>query len=99
MGDFNAQIGNLHIVEPEVVGHHNISHGHNDRGKRLVEFCKQNELFVVSSKFKHHRKYTWSSARDCVRNTVDYILVRNSAMQHVSDVRTLSVPDISDNHL
>ena len=76
MGDFNAKIGNLHTVEPEVVGpHNNISRGHIDRGKQLVAFSKQNELFVANSKFKQRRKYTWTSPGDRIHNTIDYILV------------------------
>ena len=100
MGDFNAKVGNLHLQEPSVVGpYNNIERGFNDRGKLLVSFCKQNGLVITNTRFKHRSKFTWVQPGDRIRNTVDYIMVRNSAMHHVQDARTLSTPDISDHRL
>ena len=83
MGDFNAKIGNLHLTEPEVVGpYNNIIRGNNERGKTLISFCKQNRLVVANSLFKHRNKFTWISPGDRIRNTINFIMVRKSALHH-----------------
>ena len=100
MGDFNAKVGDLHNQYPEVVGaHSNTKHGHNARGIKLVNFCMQNQLYIINTHFKHRRKYTWSSPGDRTRNTIDYILVRNKMIRKIVDAHTLSHPDISDHTL
>ena len=74
-GDFNAKVGDLHTVEPTVVGiHNNAPRGFNDRGEMLVNFCKQNDLVIANTQFQHRvgRMWTWMSPGDRVRNTIDY---------------------------
>lgn len=98
MGDFNGKVGG--IIEPSVIGHHSdVTRGHNDRGERLVAFCKQNDLFITNTCFQHRRKYTWVSPGDRVRNTIDFILTRNNMKHSIIDSATLSHPDISDHRL
>ena len=98
-GDMNCKVGGLHIEEPNVVGEHNIEHGHNDRGRTFVDFCKQNNLSTATTQFKHRRKYTWISPGDRVRNTIDFICVRKPAIKFIKDAHVLSTPDISDHRL
>ena len=59
-GDVNCKVGGLHIEEPNVVGkHNNIEQGYNDRGKTFVGFCKQNNINIANTQFKHCQKYMW----------------------------------------
>ena len=96
----NCKVGGLHIEEPNVVDkHNNIERGHNDRGKTFVDFCKQNNLSIANTQFKHRRKYTWISPGDRVRNTIDFICVRKPAMKFIKDAHVLSTPDISNHRL
>ena len=98
VGDFNSKVGGIH--EPSVIGQYsNVARGYNDRGERLVTFCKQNNLFITNTCFNHRRKFTWVSPGDRVRNTVDYIITRNNMRQFIHDSGTLSHPDISDHRL
>ncbi|CAH1277624.1 Hypp9716, partial [Branchiostoma lanceolatum] len=49
----------------------------NERGERLVEFCRDNGLFITNTAFKHRerRRYTWLSPGGRVGNQIDYILI------------------------
>ena len=98
MGDFNGKVGG--IDEPGVVGpHSNVARGYNARGERLVNFCKQNDLFITNTCFQHRRKYTWISPGDRVKNTIDYILTRKNMRFTITDSCTVAHPDISDHRL
>ena len=95
MGDFNAKVRG--IEQQDVIGKYsNLQRGSNDRGERLVSFCKQNTLVITNTLFKHRSKWTWSSPGDRVHNTIDYILIRQATMKSVIDTHVLSHPDISD---
>ena len=98
MGDFNAKV--CEIDEPEVIGaHSNVSRGYNAR-ERLVEFCKQNELFITNTFcFQHRSKYTWTSPGESVRNTIDFILTCKNSRHIVCDSGTVAHPDVSDHRL
>ena len=68
----------------------------NEKGERLVEFCRQRKLVVTNACFtqeKRHR-YTWKQQGDTQRYQLDYILVRqrfrNSVKMHVvTQIQTL----------
>ena len=51
---------------------------------------------ITNTFFKHRRQWTWTSPGDKVRNTVDYILTRQSSQPNIIDAHVLSNPDISD---
>ena len=95
MGDFNAKVGA--IDEPGVIGNHsNIKRGNNERGEKLVSFCLQNSLMITNTFFKHRRQHTWTSPDGKTKNTVDYIMLRQSARKKVLDSHVLNHPCISD---
>ena len=99
-GDMNCKVGGLHIEEPNVVGkHNNIKRGYNDRGKTFVDFCKQNNLSIENTQFKHHRKYMWIFPGELIKNTIDFICIRKPARIFVKDTHVLFTPDISDHRL
>ena len=96
-GDMNCKVGGLHIEEPNAVGkHNNIERGYNDRGKTSADFCKQNNLSIANTHFKHRRQYTWTSPDKRVKNAIDFICIRRPAMKFIKDAHVSSTPDISD---
>ena len=89
-GDMNCKVGGLHIEEPNVVGkHNNIERGYNGRGKTFVDFCKQNNLSIANTQFKHRQKYTWISPGEPVKNTINFICIRKPAMKFVKDIHVI----------
>ena len=99
-GDVNCKVGGLHIEEPNVVGkHNNIEQGYNDRGKTFVDFCKQNNLSIANTQFKHCQKYMWIPPGKQVKNTINFICIHKPAIKLITDGYVLSTPDISDHRL
>lgn len=53
----------------------------NERGRRLVEFCLENNLVILNKWFKLHRRrlYTWRSPENYIgkvaRNEIDIITI------------------------
>ena len=86
MGDWNCIIGEG--KDENEVGAFGPG-ARNERGERLVEFCRERKLVVISNCFEHEkwRRYTWKQQGDNRRHQLDYILVRqrfrNSVKIHV----------------
>ena len=75
MGDWNAVIGEGE--QGREVGKY--GHGRrNERGEKLVEFCRENKFMVINTWFEqeNRRRYTWKQPGDTNRYQLDYILVR-----------------------
>ncbi len=87
MGDFNAVVGEGR--EDKEVGSYGLGI-RNDRGDKLVEFCKRRKFVVTNTWFKQEkrRRYTWKAPEDIARYQLDYILVRqryrNSVKKSIS---------------
>jgi len=75
MGDWNAVVGEE--GDEKVVGKYGLGE-RNERGEKLVEFCKRNKLIVSNTWFQQEkrRRYTWKKPGDTARYQLDYILVR-----------------------
>lgn len=75
MGDFNAIVGEG--SDEKVIGKYGLGK-RNDRGQRMIEFCKKNNLVVTNTWFQQEkrRRYTWTKPGDTGRFQIDYILVR-----------------------
>ena len=58
--DWNAKVGSQET--PGVTGKFG-SGVWNEAGQRLIEFCKENTLFIANTLFQEHKKslYTWPS--------------------------------------
>uniref|UniRef100_A0A2S2PFK6 Craniofacial development protein 2 n=1 Tax=Schizaphis graminum TaxID=13262 RepID=A0A2S2PFK6_SCHGA len=73
--DFNAVVGN--VADSDVIGKYGLG-TRNERGSRLVNFCKQNSFVITNIFFEVplRRRYTWTAPGDTARYQLDYILVK-----------------------
>ena len=60
IGDWNAKVGSQET--PGVTGKFAVGIW-NEAGKRLIEFCQENALFVANTLFQQYKRrlYTWTS--------------------------------------
>jgi exonuclease III len=60
MGNFNAVVGN--VADSDAVGKYGLE-TRNERGSRLVNFCKQNSFVITNTFFEVplRRSYTWTA--------------------------------------
>ena len=92
MGDFNSIMGEEST--DKVVGPFGLGRK-NDRGKMLIDFCKQHDLVVINTWFKERKTklYTWKSPGDRNRYQIDYILVKQRFRNSIREVKTLPGAD------
>ncbi|XP_008482128.1 craniofacial development protein 2-like [Diaphorina citri] len=97
LGDWNAVVGD--VKEDNVTG--SFGHGtRNDRGSRLIEFCKEKDLIICNTLFSQptNRRYTWTRPSDKRRFQLDYILVKREQQKHVLQSKTYPGADIHSDH-
>ena len=72
----------------------------NERGEKLVEFCKRNKFVVTNTRFKKQkrRRYTWTRPGDTGRFQLDYILVRDRYRNSVKDSCSYPGADADSDH-
>lgn len=77
LGDFNARVGQRLAGEERILG--NYCYGKRDkRGEMLLQFCWENNLFILNSLFKKNTKnmWTWLSPKNR-KSQIDYILTNH----------------------
>ena len=87
MGDFNSIVGKG--SRDKVVG----LGKRNERGKMLIDFCKQHDLVVMNTCFKKRKTKLYTS-----KSPGDYILVKQRFKNSIRDVKTLPGADIDSDH-
>lgn len=99
MGDWNAKVGSRASGtsnEADVMGFFGLGI-RNERGERLIRFCRKHQLFITNTMFKKkpNKKWTWSL--DLItRNEIDYILTAHKSC--VKNVEVLNRFDFSSDH-
>ena len=70
------------------------------RGHRLTEFCQENALVIVNTRFQQHKRrlYTWTSPDGQHRNQVDYILCSQRWRSSIQSVKTRPGADCGLDH-
>src|SRR6478609_9107741 len=97
MGDFNAVVGEG--KEDRVLGKFGLGK-RNDRGERLIEFGKGQNLVITNSWFEQDksRRYTWKSPGDFRRYQIDYILIRQWYRNSVKSLWSYPGADADSDH-
>lgn len=98
MGDFNAKVGQGQLWDsglgPFGLGHR------NERGERLLDFCKINNFSITNTHFPNHprRRDTWISQKN-ERHQLDYVLVNSNWMSLVTDSKSRPGVDHDTDHI
>ena len=97
MGDWNAVVGEGE--DGREVGKFGLGK-RNERGERLVDFCKQMNLTLVNTTFQvpKRRRYTWKMPGDIGRYQIDYIIVKNRYRNQVKSCKTYPGADVDSDH-
>ena len=97
MGDFNAKVGSAR--KEDIVGPWGLG-DRNERGERLIDWCRLNEFMVSNTWFENHprRRYTWISPGDRTRNQIDYILVQRRFRNAIKFAKALPGADCGSDH-
>ncbi|XP_008184879.1 craniofacial development protein 2-like [Acyrthosiphon pisum] len=76
MGDFNAVVGEGQ--DNQIIGKHGLG-TRNNRGERLVNFCKQSNFLITNTMFEvpKRRRHTWVAPGVTNRYQIDYVLARS----------------------
>ena len=95
-GDFNAKVG---CEETEVTRTHGIG-DRNERGKQLIDFCKEMNLVVSNTPFQQHprRLYTRTSPDGRTKNQTDYILMQKQWRSSIKNVKTKPGAEADTDH-
>ena len=99
MGDFNSQIGEREDFENEIMGPYNYGK-RNERGRELIQFCRENRLKIVNTFFKHRRgkRWTWISPNQNFKSQIDYMLVPQ-IYNEIKNFTVRNFPYLSDHRL
>lgn len=97
MGDFNAKVGNE--AYETTTGKFGLG-TRNERGTKLLEFCKSKDLAIINTFFQHHARnlYTWKSPGDIFRNQIDYIMINQRYRNMVKNIKSYPGADIGSDH-
>ena len=101
MGDFNAQVGDDSTTWNGVLGRYGYG-SMNERGERLLQFCRLNKLNIMNTWFKHKpsRKWTWKSPSDRTQ-MIDYIMIDRRWRSCINNARSYPsavVPNVVNDH-
>ena len=88
LGDFNARVGKFSEDYPKVVGKFGWEDEVNENGSRLLNFCIQRSLCIMSTVFQHKdiHKPTWCNKRNGKWHLLDHILVKQEKMNMITNV-------------
>lgn len=96
-GDFNDRVGN--VADSDVVGKYGLG-TRNERGSRLVSFCKQNSFEITNtfSEVPFRRRYTWRAPGYTTQYQLNYILVKSHNKNQVKYSHRFLRADINSDY-
>jgi len=97
MGDFNAVV--VERKDKQTVDKHGLE-TRNNRGEKLVSFCKQNNLLVPNTMFgvPKRRRYTWAVSGNTKRYQIDYILTKSRFKKQITTNYSLPGAEIDSDY-
>ncbi|ESO04124.1 hypothetical protein HELRODRAFT_79566, partial [Helobdella robusta] len=96
-GDWNAKIGRDNIGFEEVMGKYGIGN-RNNRGERLLEFAKDQKMYITNTKTQNRKKWTLESPDGKTTNMIDLILIEQKWMKFVTQCRAFPSAEIGSDH-
>ncbi|ESO00241.1 hypothetical protein HELRODRAFT_123324, partial [Helobdella robusta] len=96
-GDWNAKIGRDNIGFEEVMGKYGIGN-RNNRGERLLEFAKDQKMYITNTKTQNTKKWTRESPDGKTTNMIDLILIEQKWMKFVTQCRAFPSAEIGSDH-
>ena len=101
-GDWNAKVAqDTYHNWRDTQGPH-CNNMNNDRGLRLLEFARYNNLILANTLGQHKkcRRWTWHSPNGEHHNQIDYIMIKNRFRSSVNTGKTRTYPgaDIGSDH-
>ncbi|KAF6201218.1 hypothetical protein GE061_005665 [Apolygus lucorum] len=99
LGDINGRVGNNILGYEKVLGRHG-EVTRNDSGKRLLQFCINNNLAVYNTFYPHKdiHKYTREEPTLQQRSLIDYVVGSPDFRRRVRDVVVRRGPEIGSDH-
>ncbi|KAK2702859.1 hypothetical protein QYM36_018549 [Artemia franciscana] len=75
--------------------------GKTIRGEMLIDFCRDNELFIMNTMFRHRerRKVTWRSPDGRTANMIGYILLSKRLKSSVLNTVSIAGGDFDSDHV
>lgn len=98
VGDMNAKVGPDNNNCDRAIGHG--CGVKNNNGKRLVDFCLENNCIVGGTFFPHKdiHKLTWKSPDGLTTNQIDHILINRKWHRSLQDDRVCRGADANSDH-
>ena len=99
LGDLNCRVGNDTKKNFGIIGRYG-EEKINNNGKRLVDFCRANQLIVSNTFFQHKdaHKYTREVTSRDEKSIIDYIIIAEKDKKLIQDVRVYRSPEIGSDH-
>lgn len=99
-GDMNARTGNDPRIAHGVMGRYGGERTVNENGKRMIEFCIENQLLIGNSIFPHKtaHKITFEAEGRNAKSVIDYILFSNTIRRNILDVKVIRGAEMSTDH-
>ena len=96
-GDWNAKVGSQEL--PGVMGKF-VLQVQDEAGKRVIEFCQENALFIANTLFQQHKRrlYTWTSPDGRYQNQIDYILCGQRWRSSIQSAKIKPGADCGSDH-
>ena len=97
MADLNAKVGDERYEN--IVGMHALDR-RNERGERLIQFCKGNKLIIANTWFQQpvRNLYKWKSPGDISRNQIAYITFNERVRNCIKQAKIYLGADKNSDH-
>ena len=95
LGDFNAKVGDDR--EPGIIGPFGLG-DRNNNGERLVDFCREQNLFAANTWFEQKKFHTWTAPNGITENQIDFILVSRRFRNSVQNAKVRFDADCGSDH-